>query len=68
MATRARCLMVRGTGTGPACCGGRAARDWAKVMLTLNLIDFIELEHAGERLLDALWSASADAPIAMIVP
>jgi hypothetical protein len=33
------------------------ARDWAKVMLTLNLIDFVELERAedgGERLLDAL--------------
>jgi hypothetical protein len=43
------------------------ARDWAKVMLTLNLIDFIELEHAGdagEGLLDALWSASAEEPIA----
>jgi hypothetical protein len=43
------------------------ARDWAKVVLTLNLIDLAALEHAGdagERLLDALWSASAEEPIA----
>lgn len=46
------------------------ARDWAKVMLGLTLIDFIELERAGdagERLLDALWSASAEEPIAPAV-
>jgi hypothetical protein len=46
------------------------ARDWAKVMLTLQLIDFIELERAGdagELLLNALWSASAEEPIAPAV-
>jgi hypothetical protein len=46
------------------------ARDWAKVMLTLNLIDLVALERAGdagERLLDALWSASAEEPIAPAV-
>ncbi len=39
----------------------------AWVVLSLNLIDLIELEHAGERLLDALWSAAAEEPIAPAV-
>jgi hypothetical protein len=42
------------------------SRDWAKVVLTLMLIDLAALETTddGERLLDALWSASAEEPIA----
>jgi hypothetical protein len=46
------------------------ARNWAKVLLSLNLIDLIELERAGDagtQLLDALWSTAADEPIAPAV-
>jgi hypothetical protein len=40
------------------------ARNWAKVMLMVTSID---LDDAGDRLLDALWSASAEEPIAPAV-
>jgi hypothetical protein len=43
---------------------GTTVREWASVVLMLSNVQFLEAEsHDEERLLDALWSASAGEPV-----